>query len=511
MKIFTYKWTSMALMLICVAVSLTILNAPPINDGPFLGDDYLALEAHNSGSYASGYQDSLRNTSADKWRPLNTLLMNPLLTIFGDSYRNFYYFSTVLLALVVLAFWTTQNSIKSQSESKPPWVTLLGVLVIGSSPFTFYARSGVYGLLELGPVILCLCSFSVYQRGKANESRRLVIYSSLIALAAGLIHERFFMFSIALAVIIAWRARTIIRWRGIWLIPLGNVLFYIYSAVIVLNVNILKGGGESKLNESMGPWIVRRFTIAILGLFGGAGGDTIYFESEEPSRFAFSLGLGDYFSFPGLVLIFIPVLLVIWALLRLRTRNCVPDNEHQRLFGCFVELNVVAFFLLIPAATVESRIEARWLFASLVFLILALTSLPPSSYLPSKVGLVSLLGSMIVLNSVNATRYQSFDFWRIRAEKVLEVVQSNEPMSGAWNIAIVWPDSQDNNSVTEWALGYGAVFRNLNNGPDLILFGTKEKATACPDPCLVVEVTDSNRNTDIRDTGFQTIQTSWRN
>ena len=502
----------MALMLICVAVSLTILNAPPINDGPFLGDDFLALEAHNSGSYATGYQESLRNTSADKWRPLNTLLMNPLLTIFGDSYRNFYYFSTVLLALVVLAFWTTQNSIKSQSESKPPWFALIGVLVIGSSPLTFYARSGVYGLLELGPVILCLYSFSVYQRGRANESRRLVIYSSLIAMAAGLIHERFFMFSIALAVIIAWRARTIIRWRGIWLIPLGNVLFYIYSAVIVLNVNILKGGGESKLNESMGPWIVQRFTIAVLGLFGGSGGDMIIFDSADPTRLAFGLGLNGYFSLPRMIPLFIYIALIIWAFLRPRTRNCFPKDDSQHLWGCFFELNAVAFFLLIPAATVDSRIEARWIFASLVFFVLALTSLPPSSYLPIKVGLVSLLGSMVVLNSFNATRYESFDFWRIRAEKILEVAQSNEPISGEWNIAIVWPDPQDNNAIISWALGYGRVLRSLDNAPSQILFGTSEMVLNCANPCLVVEVADSSPgNSDVRDENLQTIQINWRN
>jgi hypothetical protein len=108
------------------------------------------------------------------------------------------------------------------------------------------------------------------------------------------------------------------------------------------------------------------------------------------------------------------------------------------------------------------------------------------------------------------TRYQDFDFWRVRAEKVLNAVQSNEPKAGSWNVAIVWPDSRDNNVVTVWALGNGEVLRNLNNGPGLILFGTRERILECPNPCLVVEVTD-NGNPDIRDTSFQTIQTRWKN
>jgi hypothetical protein len=108
------------------------------------------------------------------------------------------------------------------------------------------------------------------------------------------------------------------------------------------------------------------------------------------------------------------------------------------------------------------------------------------------------------------TRYQDFDFWRVRAEKVLRVVQNNEPKAGSWNIAIVWPDSKDNNGVVEWALGYGEVLRNLNNGPHQILFGTRERILECQNPCLVVEVTDDG-NPDIRDTSFQTIQTRWKN
>jgi hypothetical protein len=501
-----------ALLVICVGVSLLILNAPPINGGPFLGDDYLALQGHNNGYYASDYQESLRNTSLDKWRPFNTLFMGPLLNIFGDSYRNFYFFSTVLLALASFAFWTTHKTVTSKSESSPTWVALLGVIVIGSSPFTFMARSGVYGWLEIGPIILCLYSFSLYQRGKMRESRRLVVYSSLIALTAGLIHERFFMFSIALAIMIAWQARTLIRWRGLWLAPFGNVLFYVYSAVIVLNANILKGGGESKLNESVGLWIAHRFVFASLSLLGGSGGDVVYFDPAQPTQFVTGLGFSGNYSLPSMLAIVIVFLLFLWALFRPRTKNYFPITGHHRFSGCFVESIVVAILLLIPAATVESRIEARWLFGSLVFLVLAITSLPLSKDILTKVTTGAFLGLMIILNSVSMTRYQNFDFWRVRAEEVLRVVQNNEPKSGPWNIAIVWPDLNDNNVVVEWALGYGDVLRKLNNGPDQILFGTRERILECPNPCLVVDVTDSGPdNPDIRDTTLQKIQTRWKN
>jgi hypothetical protein len=500
-----------ALLLICVGVSLSVLNAPPINNGPFLGDDFLALQGHINGDFASDYQESLRNTSLDKWRPINTLFMGPLLNIFGDSYRSFYLFSTLLLALALFAFWMTHKAITSQYEPTQTWVALLGVLVIGSSPFTFMARSGVWGLLEIGPVILCLCSFSLFQRGRMRESRRLVVYSSLIALAAGLIHERYFMFSIALAIIIAWHARTLVRWRGLWLAPIGNIVFYVYSTVVVLNANVLKGGGESSLNDSVGLWIAHRFVLVSLSLLGGSGGDVVLFDSVQQTRFVSGVGFTENYSLLSMLAIVILLVLFFWALLRQGTKNCYPDTNHQRVSGGFVESIVVAFFLLIPAATVESRIEARWLFGSLVFLVLAFTSLSHSKDIVMKVALAAFLGLMIILNSVSMTRYQNFDWWRVRAEKVLSVVENNEPKSGSWNIAIVWPDSKDNNVVVQWALGYGQVFRNLNNGPHLVLFGTKETIFDCPKPCFVVEVTDSGPNPDVRNTSFQTIQTRWKN
>jgi len=496
-------------LIVCIGVSLLGLNSSSINNGVFLGDDLQVWEGHKAGTFASDFQESIRNTSLDKWRPLNTTLMIPLLSVFGDSYRNYFWFSTALLALVLIAMWfTIQASISSSSGTM---ISLLGILVVGSSPFTFFARAGVFGLLEIGPVILCLWSFFLYQRGRELGSRTLIAYSSLIALAAGLIHERFFMFSLAVAAMIAWRSREIKKFQGLWLLPLGNVVFYIYSATVVLNANALKGGGESNFNETVGVWVIPRYFKAIIHLLGGAGGETVFYDPLQPLRFTPSMTFADNYS------LVVPVLVLLFAVsgtvshFRRGVRSRIAINDEKLALNRGIESFFVSACLLLPAATVAGRIESRWLLGSLVFLVIGIASVPSPEPSLSKIGRFGVLVLLLSANLGYRDSYEQFDFWRVRSNKVFDVVRKNEPLSGAWNVAVVWPDWQDINSVTAWGLGGGRVFRDLDNGPHEIIFGTPDKVENCPSPCLVVEVTDvGNTNRDYRKAEFQSITTVWK-
>jgi len=488
-----------------------VLNAPSINNGPFLGDDLQVWEGHKAGSFASDFQESVRNTSLEKWRPVNTTLMIPLLNMFQDSYRNFYFFSTVLLAWMLIAMWQVIWTITTNSAKPSVTVASFGILVVGSSPFTFFARSGVFGLLEIGPVILCLWSFCTYQRGREQGSRRLIVYCSLTALVAGLIHERFLMFSFALAVVIAWRSREIKRFQGLWLLPIGNIAFYVYSATVVLNANALKGGGESNFNETVGVWVILRYFKAIIHLLGGAGGQSVFYDPSQPSRFTTGMTFADNYS------VVIPLLVALFALsgfaphLRRVVRSRAEVDKAKLVRDRAIESLFVSVCLLAPAATVAGRIEARWLLGSLVFLVIAIASAPLAESSLSKIGRFGILTLLLLGNMSYRSSYQEFDFWRTRTNGVLEVVRENMPVSGAWNVAVVWPDWKDINSLTAWGLGYGRVFRDLDNGPHEIIFGTPDQVEKCPSPCLVVEVTDvGNTKRDYRRAEFQTISTVWK-
>jgi len=498
-------------LIVCIGVSLLGLNSSSINNGVFLGDDLQVWEGHKAGTFASDFQESIRNTALDKWRPLNTTLMIPLLSVFGDSYRNYFWFSTLLLALLLTVMWVTTQVFAPSSKRSAVLISLLGVLVVGGSHFTFFARSGVFGLLEIGPVIFCLWSFLLYQRGCESDSRRLIVYSSLTALAAGLIHERFFMFSLAIAVMIAWRSRKIKRFQGLWLLPIGNIAFYVYSATVVLNANALKGGGELNFNEVVGVWVIPRYLYALIHLLGGAGGESVFFDPLKPSQFTAGMTLSDNYS------LMLPITVCLFGLLgatpffrrQAWSRVMVGEARPGRNQG--IEALFVSACLLAPAATVAGRIETRWLLGSLVFLVIAIASAPlPESSL-SKIGRCGILILLLLGNLTFRDSYQEFDFWRIRAENVIDAIRNNEPQSGAWNLAIVWQDESDINSVTAWALGGGSVLRSLDNGPHEIIFGTRNQVEICPSRCLVVEVTDvGNTKRDYRKAEFQTITTFWK-
>lgn len=510
-------WLKTAALLVCIAASLFFLNNPQIYDGQFLGDDLQVWNGHNAGTYASNFQESIQNTSLDKWRPINTLLMIPILKVFEDSHRNFYYFSTCLLAITLSALWMTAQKIKRHSSAVSTSAVLLGVLAVGSSPFTFFARGGVFGLLEIGPVILCLVSFYTFQLAKLSSGRRFLLYSSMFALAAGLIHERFLAFSIALSIIIAWRARTIVGWRGLWLMPLFNILFYVYFAFVVLNANILKGGGEQQFNDTAGIWIVRRSLLAAIHLIGGAGGETIFFDSARPSQFAPKMEFSDSYSlkFPLSILISI-VFIACMFIRRWRTNRISLGEESRFSMNSSIEGLFIAAILLLPAATVSERIEARWLFAPLVFLVLALMILPSAMYWPVKVGQFMVLALFIVSNYTNQNSYQEFDFWRIRSVNVIEtVVKGSEQIQGEWHLAIVWPEPSDIHSILNWSLSDGKVFNELENKPIRVVlghqnqvFGRDSDLKQNPGLYLIVKVSDiGNFKNDVRKHQFQTIQT----
>lgn len=510
-------WLKSAALLVCIAASFLFLNNPQIYDGQFLGDDLQVWTGHNAGTFASNFQESIRNTSLDKWRPINTLLMIPLLQVFEDSHRNFYYFSTCLLAITLTALWMTARKIKRHSSAVSTSAVLLGVLAVGSSPFTFFARSGVFGLLEIGPVILCLVSFYIFQLAKLNSGRRLLLYSSMFALASGLIHERFLAFSFALSIIIAWRARTIVSWWGLWLMPLFNILFYVYFASVVLNANVLKGGGEQQLNDTAGIWIVRRSLLAAIHLIGGAGGETIFFDSARPHQFAPKMEFSDNYSpkLPLLILISI-VFIACMYIRRWRTNSVSLGEESQSSINSSIEALVIATALLLPAATVSERIETRWLFAPLVFLVLALMILPSAMYWPARAGQLTVLVLFIVSNYTSQNSYQEFDFWRIRSVNVIEaVVKGSEQIQGEWNLAIVWPEPNDVHSILNWSLGDGKVFNELENKPIKIISGHQSQIFSPdsdlvenPGLYLIVKVSDiGNFKNDVRKYKFQTIQT----
>lgn len=75
---------------------------------PFVGDDLEVYAAMERGEYLNKWSDILRDTSLDKWRPINNAYLFLTINLFGNSYPSFWILNTVLalvLGIVVIRFF----------------------------------------------------------------------------------------------------------------------------------------------------------------------------------------------------------------------------------------------------------------------------------------------------------------------------------------------------------------------------------------------------------------------
>ena len=513
-----HKHLLTGLVHVLTVIAASLLGGSPIIRTRFLGDDLEVWNAAKIGEYPTSIQSSLTFAGIDKWRPLNSLAMQAILRSFKDVYSNYWIFSWVLLLVLGAVVHYAHRKLFYIDNHRFPSSSWIGVVIVLSSPFTFMARSGINGFLEISPIILCVISYVVFDSSTKSLTKLPIVYSALLALCAGLIHERYFAFSVAMALVAISRSRKYRYVRGMWLVFLGNGIFYIYSAVVVLRLNVFKGGGADALNEVIGFWIIPHSFHALIHLFGGSGAETTYFDIEKPENLYQGLTLVEEYN----LLFPVSILCICIGAVFLKTlawKRRTPTSNEARVgvierytTRTLVEITGISFALLVPAATINSRLEARWLFGSLVFLVILLGGLASSDSHASRNLARGILAILFVANVLGRWSYAEFDWWRTRSERVLTTVEQLAPEAGTWELAIIVPDYPDeNNSVVWWGLNYGRAFINyLNNAPNGIYFGEHDVVSSCNRPCLVLTVQDDRRNRqeiDIADN--QTIVYRW--
>lgn len=516
------RFLSAGIYAICALIPIAsgLVGASPVVRTRFLGDDLETWTAFNRGDYPRSFQQSLTFAGIDKWRPLNSLAMQPILRLFGDDYRSYWYFTWLLLLLLGAVVFVAMELL---FRPKLRWSILgvsLGISAIIASPLAFMARSGIYGFLEIAPVTLCVLSYLFFDHASNVRSRLPIIYSSLLALSAGLVHERFFIFSVAMSLISASRGRQLSQYRGMWLAFFFNVFFYIYTSVVVLGVNVLKGGGADSFEETKGWWIIVHLLFSVLHLFGGARAETTFFESEAPRALYQGLALRDEYNLlmPFIFLVVLATLFTYACFLkRFRNQNLITGsnlsnsttNTQRRKL---IELAWISIWMLVPAATVNSRIESRWLFASWTFAVMVIIA---TSFHPDRVVRFFGYGLLVLMLSVSLTGKSSFneyDWWRIRTNQVLKTIERLAPKAGYWEVAIVVPNYPDeNNSVVWWGLNYGrALTEYLDNAPNGIYFGRSDVMKFCKRPCLeLVVVDDPSKGQEVDQAKNQMISFRW--
>lgn len=256
--------------------------------------------------------------------------------------------------------------------------------------------------------------------------------------------------------------------------------------VIVLKIDPLTGGGENDFRQTRGYWIVNHAWSSLRAIVGLGDGRIVGFRSGDESRIVVE-GFVQQSLFLVNVVLFVGVsaaLAVAWIRPG-RLRESSDSNDDVMRWWIRVGILGVALVLLIPASTVDSRIEGRWLFGSHTLLIAFVGSLTVLR-LQIVRDLSKPILVILVLSGAMAMQHRpEFESPMRDADRLIEIVKNNPQVASPWALMIRDPKSV---GQWEWRLGYGDAFATLINPPSVITTSWD----ACVMTCIRVDMSQDN-------------------
>ena len=447
-----------------------VLNRGPISHGSLWGDDALLFRASSiPGGFASDLTDSFFQTGSAKSRPLLQPILSLLLQSFGNDQFWYLWISLVLVIAISVSIFFLVRSICGNNL-----VGIVGAIVVQTTRFNWYSKDNVFGIMEATAILLLVLSVQqiIHQLNEKNSSRRLLT-GIIFLFASTLVHERYVLVSAAIPfafVLISMLDKSVISKKNavlslnFFLIP----AFHVIWKVSLLNVSPFTGGGESNFSSVKGPWILNHVIETATSVVGWSAG---YKDAAS------SLNIEPFF----LPLLASLVLLAICVGLY-RTLNLVLRSEDSKAIQTRSTLVILfAFFSanVISASLVIERIEYRWLFGPLIFLILIISCLELSRRPDLHIVRISaliiaiLIGDLIYQpmhksDQVNAVRVQN-------ALKGLENITHFDELGRdmPWKLVVV---AENWESWKWWTLAYGNVFLNSDHAPVQVVFSTSDLA-----------------------------------
>lgn len=463
----------------CVTISSHLILRLPLRRTPMYGDDYLGVRVAMMPIRSGTFFENIWLVGGGKWRPVTTSLLLFLGQKWEYSYVPFQILNSVLL--ITVAMLAGFICLRLTSALLPSVLTSAAVI---SSQFNWFAQISIYGSMELLAILFLLGSVAVFvsSRDAKLGLKTRVNLSVLSLLFASLCHERYILSSLVFVgflIILQQRTQDSI---GVWkplLVPAAHVVLKGF----VLDLDPLTGGGESNFRQSAGPWILSHFLDSakmLSGWFSGAGhfynGDKLGVLARE-----------DSFGWIGSAVIgtaaLVTVITIVWGLgsvdRRIRTLSLLefPLMLIGQVMVC-----------LIPAAMVVQRIEARWIFASQILLLIASSTSVCLVIKNRAVVAASLLpAAFLGIGIAYLPSSDSYTILRDQPTAVLEELQTRAPLTGPWSLVIT---QSDRNVSTAWQFGYGDALSQLPNPPYFVNISPDPHADCVREksemPCLRV-------------------------
>lgn len=335
----------------------------------FSGDDYLLLMASRSpDGYASSLLGCVNDIGSGKWRPMFVCTVVPVLRLFGDAYLGYFLLNLLLIFLISL----TAGILLQKIDKISAWSIALCAFALPFSRFAWYGRISPFGLMEFGALLFALLFAQQYIAALQQRTKGSWYFAGGLACLSALFHERYLVLIAAgfLTALFNLRNKRVQIPASPWLV---FSTFLLIVKVFILRTDPLVGGGEASLKSSFDTWVLEHFLVGLKAVAGIGNGTNISFDVSGYVR-APDLGALAKAWLLILLLLMIIVTVARTSLRRIgRVSETDTSNELVQRQKVLLQLLVTSGLLLIvPASTIISRIEGRWLFGSEVFLFLSM-------------------------------------------------------------------------------------------------------------------------------------------
>lgn len=446
----------------------------------FSGDDFILLNASRTeNGYASSIVGCANDLGMGKWRPMFVCTITPVLKLFGDRYWCYFLLNLTLIFLICLL---AGNLLRKITEI-PEWILILFVFALPFSRFAWYGRVSPFGLMEFGALLFALLFARQFFQALERKTHGAWYLAGGLACLSSMFHERYLVLIACGLFVSVLNLRTRPR-----LIPLTPWLVLASLVIAIrqylLKTNLLVGGGEAPLASSADTWILEHFFVGLKAVFGLGNGTNISF---DPSGYIRQPPLGVFSQLWLVTLFLIVLLLVLLKVVRNRDTpkvTCGINEGPEEKNNVMNQLLLVCgLTLIVPAATVVSRIEGRWLLGPEVLIFIFLMSLFTSPKLHLVFITVFLSFSIACLQFL--PRYET----PIRlSDEILTLVQRDLDGQSELKYAIVDPRGRPQLvNWLDWTLGREEKFRQIGVQSVRLI-----DSTNCFDPCIEIEFEDSD-------------------
>ena len=447
----------------------------------FYGDDYLLLMASRSpNGYASSLIGCVNDLGSDKWRPMFVCTVAPVLKLFDDRYWCYFLLNLALIFLICLTVGSLLQRIVKISE----WSVAFCVFVLPFSRFAWYGRVSPYGLMEFGALLFALLFVRQFLSALAKQSISSWYLAAGFATISALFHERYLVLIAAGCLVALFNERNE-RTRipvAPWLIFSGSLLGI---KLFLLQTDPLVGGGEAPFRSSADTWILEHFLVGVKAVAGIGNGTNIGFDESGYVRLPVLGGLEKIWL---VALIMTLLAALIFKVIRHQSVMTSKINRSHKLLmqhTVMCQLLVISgLFLIIPASTVISRIEGRWLFGPEVFLFMFMIVV-----LRSQKWRIVIVSSFLLFSTACLKFLPIYEDPMRLSNEVMEYVHEN--LDGRTQLVYTIVDPMNRPQLIgwiEWVLGYGDKFKQI--GVKSVSFVSNNE---CTDSCIKLVLADSER------------------